>query len=309
MAVLAFDPDGDGIDEVVRLHGGALHWSGGPTPVRGSWQRGAVSPDGSRAVVALGAGREDRDAPIVVLQLDRSSATRLWEVDGPRNQLTSLFVDETTVHWARFVDTRTVRAAVLDGDQERSRHEQTMALQQLPWGEGLAVGRLYGDAPKSPGDLHHVAADGTRTPLDSLRGVRALQRIRLPTQPAENNHSQDVLAVCDGWHYAYGAHGDARLSLRWGPALEHASTIAWLPESYSCEQVLAVPGSPHPALVVRGSAGVHLLQLGPLGWERALLTEATELDTVTVARSPDGPVVHIAGPSPATVPLRWSRDP
>jgi hypothetical protein len=220
--------------------------------------------------------------------------------------------DENSVYWARFVDARTVRAAVLEDGTERSLHEQTMALQQLPWGDGLAVGRLYGDAPKSPGDLHHVAADGTRTRLDSLRGVRALQRLRLPSGAAvstEDSPARDVLAVCDGWHYAYGANGDARLSLRWGPALEHGSTIAWLPESYTCEQVLAVPGSPHPALVVRGSAGVHLLQLGYLGWERTLLTEATELDTVTVARTANGPVVYTAGPTPSRTALHWSRDP
>lgn len=309
-AFAAFDPDGDGIDTIVRLHAGTLSRDdGGPSlVVAGDWQR-SLRRAGGGLVVAMGAGRSDRSAPVVLHELGPAGAEERLRATGPRTQLTSLAEVDGRLFLARFIDSRRVQGAWLEDGAERAVSTVEMGLQQVPWGaDGLVVGRLYGDAPRSPGDLRLQTlggpAEGARD-LPAHRGVRHLARLSIAGwEGGADGPAEDVLAVCDGWHYAYGEHGDPRLMLHWGPSLARATIAAWLDGSYACEQVLALPDSPRPALVVRASHGIHLVQRGPGGWEQTRIAAATERDQIALAHGEDGPVLLVAGPTSQRIPLR-----
>jgi len=82
----------------------------------------------------------------------------------------------------------------------------------LPDGrDGIFVGRPYGDALKSDGDVFLLGADGARTPLPSLRGVRSLAFV------AVGDPDRPYRAICygDGWHWRYRELAEGLLTCAW----------------------------------------------------------------------------------------------
>lgn len=69
----------------------------------------------------------------------------------------------------------------------------------------LVVGRVYGD-DGGDGEAFVLAADGTRTPISTTRGVRALA-----VADTDADGRAEVF-VADGWHKNYGQHAKALLS-------------------------------------------------------------------------------------------------
>lgn len=305
-AVVAADLDGDGRDEVVRVRQGRASWWDRSQELGGAVQavaRGDVDGDGKEeALIATGMGREALDAPARLWAVDAQGATLMWERRTERSQVTDLQVHADPqggpgrVFLVSFLDERTSQGGwLVDGALEVV-HEQALALRMLPVRAGLLVGRLYGDEPKSPGDLRLVGDSPRLVP--TLRGVRALAAADL-----DGDGVEDWL-VADGWHFAYGQQADATVRLVPGDG-RPARVIARLDDSYAVQQLEVgwpAPGAP-AVILASGSHEVVLLQQDGLGFAPTPVGRLRETGNARLLH--DGPAlsVVIAGEPATRVPL------
>lgn len=309
-AVAAADLDGDGEDEVIRVREGVAYWLDQQAEVGGTVQvvdRGDVDGDGRQeAIIATGVGRRDRAAPVRVWAVRADGATLLWEHQGERNQVSDLHVEPGAegqpdrVFVAYFSDGRNVTGGWLEGGELRAQTTASMGLRMMPLQDGsVLVGRLYGDEPKSPGDLSRVGADGARSPLASHRGVRALAQGDL------DGDGRPEWLVADGWHYAYGEHADPDVRLFPGDGSGESRVIARLDGSYSAEriEVDTPPDGGAPVVLATASHGVYLLQRDALGWASTRIADAEETDNAVFLRQGSGLAVLLSGRPARTIPL------
>ena len=295
-AVLAADPDGDGLDELLCLSGGQLKREGGATiPVAGDFQmatRGDLDGDGrAELILATGAGRGDRSAPERIYVGDGAKMEIRLEEAAARAQITDLRVLDGKLWVARFADNFVVEGGWLEGSAFQRVLSSRMGMRQLPLAEGgVVVGRLYGDEPKAEGDLRLVDAGGDIHPLPSLRGVRSLARADL------DGDGQQELLVGDGWHHAYGSQAVARVQLLRGADLQDARTIAVLDGSYTAREleVLSLPDG-RPAILATGSTSVDLLVQDSLGWARIRVGTIEETANAVALTRADGLWIAASG--------------
>jgi hypothetical protein len=155
-----------------------------------------------------------------------------------------------------------------------------LAEAQVPLGDQVAVGRVYGDEPRSDGDLI-LSPSGTKLPV--FRGVRQLERADV-----DGDGDLDLL-VADGWHSNYGAIADGRVLLLRGPDWTQGSVIAHLGADYTAES-MDLQGND---LLVNGPLRTHLLRRDAVGWVDFDLGESG--GNAVFVTTPDGPAVWIAG--------------
>ena len=262
-AVAAADLDGDGFDDAILVSRGVARWGEQQVDLGGSVQqvaRGDVDDDGlEEALLATGMSRGQPDAPARLWAIGSDGAELLWERRGERNQVTDLrWVGR--IWLAAFSDARRVEAGWLDAGVFTAVSSGALALQHLPWGQDVLVGRIYGDEPRSDGDLVRVGPDGSRQVLPSLRGVRDLELADLDGDGA------DELLVSDGWHYAYGKQAVARVQLLRGPDWSESRTIGFFPGEYTVDGLQVHGAGLSACVLARGNDRVHLLQRDALGW-------------------------------------------
>lgn len=281
-ALAAADTDGDGEDTLYRFAGGTLSWGEGQSAELGgtwqAWARGDIDGDGrEELLVATGVGRADRSAPVRIWSVDDEGTELLLEQAGGRAQVPDLRVIDGRIWVALFTQgTQVAGGWLVDGAVEPV-HQGNLAVQQLPVGDQVVVGRIYGDTPKSDGDLKVHGAQVRD--LGSFRGVRTLRAADL------NGDGADELLVGDGWHYAYGQQAVARLGLFEGPDWRAQRTLTQLPGDYSIRDIQVMDGR----ILLVGTSSVHLLQPDALGWH----------DTVVGAVSEQGSAVFLRGAEPA----------
>ncbi|MCB9744423.1 MAG: FG-GAP repeat protein [Alphaproteobacteria bacterium] len=294
--VAAADMDGDGADELVLVRGGVARWLDQEVELGGGLQavaRGDIDGDGREEVLlASGLSREAREAPARVWALRAQGAELLWERRTERNQITDLRVVDGRLWIATFSDGLTVEGGWLVGGALDPQATGKLATQQLPVGDGVVLGRVYGDAPRSDGDLQ-VQRGGATTTLPSFRGVRSLSAADLDGDGAPE------LLVGDGWHFAYGERAQGRVLLLEGPDWTRGRVIAQLGAEYSARQIEPYEG----ALLVTGTTQVHLLRRDALGWADEVLGPVTETGNAVVARTPAGPAALISGSPAKLVPF------
>lgn len=310
--VFAFDPDGDGVDELVTVDSArapaTLRWSGGAHPLPGVLQRALavkLGPDAKETLlIATGAGPGAPEATATLSALGPAGLEPRWTGSGPRAQLTELRWAEGGLFVAAFTDERAVESGWLDPAAPgldrplRDRLRAHMGMRQLPLGQGRRlVGSLYGEQPKSDGGLQLFERDGQRRALPSLRGVRALAAANL-----DEDDDLEVI-VGDGWHAEYGRSALARLRIFDGPALEAARTAAVLDGSYAVIDVQPIGAGPEACLLATGSHAVHLLCRDGLGWADQRLGPVGETGNVALLRGEDGLQIVISGDPCLLLPL------
>lgn len=303
--VFAADLDGDGSDELGTVVGDKATIGSVRHTLTGAWQRAVAVPTAAHEVVwlASGQGRHFNEAPIVITEMANDGTRTIWERDGARDQVTDMRIVDGRVWATLYTDRRKVSGGWLTTDGFEALTEEHMAQRQIPLSDGrVVVGRVYGEASKSPGDLRVWAPGGaTPTPLTSLRGVRALALADL------DGDGHDDLISGDGWHYAYGREGDARIVVHPGPDFTDARVIGWVPDSYAALEIAVVGTGTDAGLVVQGSHRVVLFDRDELGWFPLDLGPISEVGSMAVLRQAEGLLVAIGGSDARTVPIQLER--
>lgn len=294
--VAAADFDGDGVDERVRVWEDVLYWPGGQQALDAGVQvirRGRLS-EGERVLLGLGMNRNFRDASAKILSVGPAGPELLWEDNGPRNQIADIRVHEGAIYVTRFVAPKRVEGAFLKDGKMEPLHRDGLATQQLPLGsDQLLVGRVYGEAPRSHGDLR-LGRNGVFRTLPTLRGVRSLELGQL------DEDAELELLVGDGWHYAYGEQALGRVLLLDGPDWGSARTLGVLDGEYSARSIeiasslIEQPGL-EAGVLVTGTKNVHYFKRDALGWRSRVLGPTTETTNTTLIRTPKGLAAWIAG--------------
>ncbi len=307
--VAAADLDGDGRDEIIRVRDGKALWRDQQVDLGGLAQavsRGDIDGDGrEEALIATGIGRGMPDVPARLWSIGDDGGRILWERDGPRNQVADLHVVDGApgqpdrVFLVAFTDARTTTGGWLVDGRLEPLHEASMALRMQPLGPDLVVGRLYGDAPKTPGDLRLIDARGEDRPLSAHRGIRSLASGDL-----DGDGSPELL-VGDGWHYAYGEHAQPTLRLFPEAGVGQPRVIARLDGSYAIEEIeVAQPPDGGPAVILAtGSSSVVLLQRDALGWAPTTIGRVEPSGNAVIAHDDDTLSVVVSGRPATRVPL------
>ena len=305
--VAVADLNGDGIDDLVRVRDEvALWWDqraelGGEPQVVG---RGDIDGDGhEEALIATGMGRGDTEAPARLWAIGAKAARMLWEQRTARSQVTDLHVlpdpagGPDRIWLVSFKDARVAQGGFLVDGTVQVVQEAALALRMMPVADGTLVGRMYGDAPRSDGDLRRVGPQGERV-IPTLRGVRSLISADL------DGDGKPEWLVGDGWHFAYGQQGDATLRVIPGDD-RPARVITRLDGNYIIRDlaVARAPGSGAPLILATGSTEAVLLQQDGLGWAPTSVTHLAETDNAVLSHDKDGLSVVVSGMQARRFPL------
>ena len=316
--IWAADLDGDEADEVLCSSSNELIVYGadqalfreqlrltGSGLTNATWHGDRDNDGKDEFVVAFGMGRGFASAPILVMEIDTEGESwlvrTLYESKGERPQVTSVWGPR--VYLSHFVSKYEVTGGFVqpDGSLADERRIQ-MGLQRVLAdldGDGqdeLAVGRVYGDEPKSDGDLAVYDGNVTQT-VQTLRGVRVLTAADL------DGDRQSELVFGDGWHFRYGDEAKGRLNIAsfTGGGYE-TELIHELPDQFSVMKIEVddVDGDGRPEILAGGNDALYLYRREGAGWIPTMLG-ACQMGEFAAVHRADGSVrVALAG-----APVGW----
>ncbi len=256
-------------------------------------------------VIAFGMGRGFATAPIRVLELDAAAEGTTWQVRtlfekvGERPQVTS--VSGPDLYLTHFISKYEVTGGyLLPGNALRDERVLHMGMARVLAdldGDGqdeLAVGRVYGDEPRSDGDLTVYDGD-TATQVLTFRGVRALTAAHLD--------GADVLVFGDGWHFKYRDEGKGRLNItRQKGAGFVTELVHEMPGQYAVTRIEVedIDGDGQPEIVASGNDTVYLYRRADGVWAPTRLGTCLAGEFATVKRGDGSFAVAGAGD-----PVAW----
>ena len=262
--LITVDLDGSGTDTLVRWDSGVLTWPGGRQAIDGRLVAFDVGlHDGDKEAVALAFGRS-KSSP------DAEATVWLLNEDGlePINFQASRFSDVQVVHDGVTITSvaKTKRAKTVavnpGGVHELTESIMGLKARRIDAAGAVAVGRLYGDKPRSDGglEIHRVGAQPES--IETVRGVRALA-----VGDVDGDGHTD-LVYADGWHFRYAKQGEALLAVLPGPEFTSPIRIGQVLGSYSIDAIEVVqPGQ----LLVSATSSIVLFQSTSLGWKQKTL--------------------------------------
>ena len=277
------DLDGDGIDEEIYVHGGTLYWDENIEQLVGAFQ--TFHRGDKRLVYATGFGKGFRDATTQLYALDSSGVQKLWERESSRNQISSISEQDGKIFLSAFSEGTNVQGGWLE-DTFTPLLELKMAMMQVPLGDSLVIGRLYGDEPRAHGDLR-VKTGSTEVFLPTYRGVKTLLVHDL------NQDSHPDILVSDGWHYQYAAQGKARVQVYLGPDFKDVRTLGNFDQDYTISRIEAHNNGTD--YLVQGSRFVYLLQQTEHGFKRTEISKVIETGTAVFCYKEDRTAILVSG--------------
>jgi len=255
-------------------------------------------------VVAFGMGRGFATAPMLVLELDADPEGTTWQVRtlfekiGDRPQVTAVWGPR--LYLAHFISKYEVTGGHLLPENtlrdERVLHMGMARVLADLDGDGvdeLAVGRVYGDEPRTDGDLTVYDGD-TATQVLTFRGVRALTTAHLD--------GADVLVFGDGWHFRYRDEGKARLNIARQKGEGFITQLVHeMPGQYAVTriQVEDIDGDSTPEIFASGNDDVFLYRRDGDSWTPTHLGTCLAGEFAAVRRH-DGTFAVAAAGSPVT---------
>ena len=243
--------------------------------------------DGKEEVfVGYGSSRSYRNKKAQIWQYTDEGATLVWT--GSENAMISdMHGTEHGLYVVVSNDKQEMEGGFLDivSKTLNIKHTQKLALRQYPLDkERILVGRVYGDVPKSDGDLRY---SDSKEQIPTKRGIRALQMADL------NSDGHLDLLVSDGWHFQYGTNAQARIVLYEGPDFQQYRTIGNFDEDYSINRIDV--SDDKMFLLAIGSKFGYILFLDELGWKSIQIAEIGERGTMRFLHSQDDLQVVVSG--------------
>ena len=246
--------------------------------------------DGDRILTGWGQSREHRNAPAKVtiyrVQGDQLVAEDVLAPLTPRPEIVAIIPEPEDLFVAYFDSKYTVKSVRIRDRQVTDVATIRMATSYARTDAGeLAVGRVYGDDKGADGDAFILHADGTRTAIPTLRGVRSIAAA-----------GGDIF-LGDGWHQNYAQQARGRFVRVHDGAAQLIEDIAG---QFSVERILPTTVNGHLVLVTMGNRYVRaFVQTGAL-WKGVTLGGANARDIAV-----RGDQVLIAGDKSALVRLTW----
>lgn len=281
-ALFAVDFDGDGNDEIATVQDDTLHWMGNKVALAGAVAADAsvdLDGDGSEElVVALRRSRAHPNAKPQLLVLDADGARPHSLPQTDRHRITDLSPYGSRLFVTVLGSGKKAIGGWWTPDSFETVTESTMGMsQQVVSAQSIAVGRIYGDTPKSNGRLElHTGAD--KRVLPSRRGIRTVA-----TADINRDGHADIVAA-DGWHFKYGEHAEARLSLYLGPEFSDYRVIGTIDGDYTINRIDVVSTTP-PIVVATGTSKVVAFTLDELGWTPITIGTTKEGAHATVLKA------------------------
>jgi hypothetical protein len=225
--------------------------------VQGAVSQVVVDKDGY--LVASGAGKKDRQAPIRIYRIPkaREGATLIYKKQTPRTQVVGLKTCGDKI-WLDFFNSKyfTSIGYLKPIDNGQFDFFETLSIRMGSsfdcFGERIIIGRSYGDIQGADGDLILVE-NGKQTLLPSYRGVRGLRVL-----------SDDSIIIGDGWHSNYGKIAQGRVSLLSRHKTDerfHLEILANSTSNYNFTKFIPIPAQSSSYVLALGSKDVGLVSL------------------------------------------------
>ncbi len=166
----------------------------------------------------------------------------------------------------------------------------------------LVVGRVYGDAQGADGDAFVLAADGTRTPIPSTRGLRSLAVVDI------DGDGRPEVVMGDGWHQNYGKLARGLLSVsRHVDGRFVTELVEDTAGQYAIEKILPATIDGRFALVTMGTSHVRVFRRAGQAWQGLTIAGAARDVAVGDLDGAPGDEIVVLGDTSAILRLR-ARD-
>ena len=273
-AYYAADLNGDDIDEKIYYDTTGLRTPRGLEQLNGGFQiaiRADRDNDGKEElIVALGSGKGFRNTPMSLLSVQEDNTKTLWTKTMGSNQIADIHIfEEKEIFFVHSFESGMFAGSFLEDGTIQTAAKNRLALRMLPKTKSdIYVGRVYGDEPRSDGDLFLYKNGIASQKINNFRGIRALA-----FSDIDHNGTKELM-VSDGWHYQYGTMAQARVSL----FVDDDTTpipLADLPKEYTINRI--EPHRIHTNIfLLQASRGAYIVSQNQFGWKTTPICSFSE---------------------------------